>query len=332
VTRAATKLAWRDYIGMLGVRFCIGRMKYTIKPGLYAVGDPDPESPVFVSANYKLSFDCLRSACDGLGAWILVLDTKGINVWCAAGKGAFGTEEIVRRIAVTALPKVVSHRTLIVPQLGAPGVAAHEVKKQSGFKVVYGPVRARDIRAFLDAGMKASEQMRRVRFSLVDRLAVIPVELVQWGAYFLLLMGCMFLLSGFNRNGYDITLPIADGSRAVILLLVAFLGGGVLVPLLLPVLPGRAFATKGAFVGVLLLLLADIRVGAPGVDGVGGILDVIAWWFIIPTATSFMAMNYTGTSTYTSLSGVKLEMRYAVPAQLIVGLVGLGLWVAARFL
>jgi len=66
------------------------RMSYAISPGLYAVGNPTKESDVFVSANYKLSFDVLRRELKGFNAWILVLDTKGINVWCAAGKGTFG--------------------------------------------------------------------------------------------------------------------------------------------------------------------------------------------------------------------------------------------------
>jgi CO dehydrogenase/acetyl-CoA synthase gamma subunit (corrinoid Fe-S protein) len=73
----------------------------------------------------------------------LILDTKGINVWCAAGKGTFGTDELVSRISKTGLSKIILHRKLVLPQLGAPGVSAHEVTKQTGFSVVYGPVRRR---------------------------------------------------------------------------------------------------------------------------------------------------------------------------------------------
>lgn len=123
-------------------------MHYQVPPGLYAVGNPDPAAPVLVSANYKLSFDRLRRELNGFNLWILVVDTKGINVWCAAGKGTFGTGELVRRIEQTRLSQVVTGRTLILPQLAAPGVAAHEVLQRSGFKVVYGPVRAADLRSF----------------------------------------------------------------------------------------------------------------------------------------------------------------------------------------
>jgi CO dehydrogenase/acetyl-CoA synthase gamma subunit (corrinoid Fe-S protein) len=89
-----------------------------------------------------MTFDRLRSTLSGLDAWVIVLDTKGINVWCAAGKGTFGTTELINRIKKVRLSEIVSHRTIILPQLGAPGVAAHEVQKKYRFKSVYGPVRA----------------------------------------------------------------------------------------------------------------------------------------------------------------------------------------------
>ncbi|HSV42795.1 MAG TPA: carbon monoxide dehydrogenase, partial [Methanomassiliicoccales archaeon] len=118
------------------------RMEHSVEPGLYALGNPGPTSHVFVSANYSLSFDALRSALKGLDCHILVLDTKGINVWCAAGKNTFGTDELVSKVQSTNLGDIVTNRTLILPQLGAPGVSAHEVKKRTGFQVEYGPVRA----------------------------------------------------------------------------------------------------------------------------------------------------------------------------------------------
>lgn len=137
--QVSTVLYWADRLGHWKARWGIGRMKYVVEPGLYAIGNPDGNSPVFVSANYKMSFDRLRSQLDGRDGWILVLDTKGINVWCAAGKGTFGTDELVKRIEAVKLDRIVNHRTLIVPQLGATGVSAHEVKQQSDFRVVYGP-------------------------------------------------------------------------------------------------------------------------------------------------------------------------------------------------
>lgn len=328
VLQVATRLGWRDRFGAVSVRLGLRRMSYAVEPGLYAVGTPKAASPVFVSANYKLSFDYLRKELGGIDGWILVLDTKGINVWCAAGKGTFGTEEVIGRVAAVGLGEVVSHRQLILPQLGAPGVAAHEVRKRSGFRVIYGPVRAGDIVAFMAAGERATVEMRRVHFHLADRLAVVPLELVGWGRFALPIAAGFFLLAGFSRAGY--ALPGLAGGREALLVLIAYAGGAALAPTLLPWLPGRALSFKGAVLGVLLALLLAVTGVIPG-GGVAGGLEIAAWLLLMPSIAAFMAMNYTGATTYTSLSGVLKEMKYAVPVEIAGAVIGLGLWLAARF-
>ena len=326
----STSLDRADKLGAMRVRLGILRMNYAIPPALYAVGSPSPESPVFVSANYKLSFDALRRELHGMDAWVLVLDTHGINVWCAAGKGTFGTDEIVARINATRLAEVVSHRSVILPQLGGPGTAAHEVKKQTSFKVVFGPVRAADIPAFMEAGKKATPEMRRARFPFRDRIVLVPVELVEYGKHVIPIGALLFLLSGLGRDGYSSARAVMHGSRAVTMLVIAWIGGCVLPPALLPWLPGRAFAAKGAVVG-FVLAGATLFLGlAPHSATLTGV-ELAAWMLLVPATTAFIAMNFTGASTYTSLSGVRREMRFAVPAQVAATVIGLILWVAARF-
>ena len=330
VPQVTTDLTARDRWGTVRVRLNIARMDYRVAPGLYGAGSPTSGSPVFVSANYKLSFDALRRELRGLDGWILVLDTKGINVWCAAGKGTFGTEELVRRIAATRLGEIVTHRKLIVPQLGAPGVAAHDVRRRAGFKVIYGPVRARDIPAFLEAGNVATPDMRRVTFPWFDRLAVVPVELLQWGRYTFLAMAAFTLLAGLGPGGYSVQHAIGGGVRAVLFLLAGYLSGGLLSPLLLPWLPGRAFAEKGAWMGGIVALIA-LSTGGLVPRGAGGILETVAWSLLIVAISSFMAMNFTGASTYTSLSGVRREMMVSVPLQVSAAAVGAVLWIVQLF-
>jgi len=126
IPTVSTTLSLKDYFGAFKVRWGIGRMNYKIEPGLYAIGKPDGNSPVLVSANYKLTFDVLRKNLVGLDCRLLILDTKGVNVWCAAGKGTFGTDELVNRIQATGLSEVVTHKRLILPQLGASGVNGNE--------------------------------------------------------------------------------------------------------------------------------------------------------------------------------------------------------------
>lgn len=330
VPRVRTSLRMPDRLGTWKARWAIGRMSYSIAPGLYAVGAPTDESHVMVTSNYKMSFDHLRSQLTGINAWILVLDTKGINVWCAAGKGTFGTDEIVLRAATTKLAEVVSHRRLIVPQLGAPGVAAHQVKELSGFRVVYGPVRAADLPAFLEADMKAKPDMRRVRFPMQDRLAVAPVELMIAGKSTLLIAACIFLLAGLGSDGFDWSRVTTVGLRSVALFLATCIGSMVLAPALLPWLPGRAFAAKGAWLGLLILL------GWAGYFYHQSAMfeswfAIAAWCLLIPAVASFLTMNFTGASTYTSLSGVRLEVRMAAPIQATCAILGSILWLVGRF-
>jgi len=309
-----TKLGRQDILGKVKVRFGIGRMSYKIKPGLYAVGNPGPGSPVLVSANYKLSFDTLRSKLAGLDAWILVLDTKGINVWCAAGKGTFGTEELVYRIEDSGLSRVVSHRTVILPQLGAPGVAAHEVARQTRFKVIYGPVRAADINNFLTAGMKATPEMRLVKFGLKDRFVLTALELANPFKYLVVATAVLWILSllGLHLFSWKGWYPYLG----------AILIGAFLVPVLLPWIPGRAFAWKGWLLGILWAAWANIHHGLVPLTP-SSWQPALVYFLLLPAISAFLAMGFTGSSTYTSLSGVLKEMRYAVPAILASASIGI---------
>lgn len=302
VPAVSTKLHFKDILGACKVRWGIGRMKYKINPGLYAIGKPDHTSPVLVSANYKLTFDALRKELSGLDCWILILDTKGINVWCAAGKGTFGTDELVRRISETGLSEIVSHRKLILPQLGASGVSAHEVTKQTGFSVVYGPVRAKDIKTFIDSGFKASEEMRTVKFTMWNRLVLTPIELVTAAKFSLTIFGILFLINLFAARPFGLADFIAYTGAVVT--------GTFITPLLLPLIPGRAFAWKGWLSG-LLWTLGFIFVKGWFVPEV--LLLAIGYLLVLPSVSAYFAMNFTGSSTYTSFSGVIKEMKTAVP-------------------
>lgn len=329
--QVSSTLVWNDRWGSIKARWGVGRMEYKIDPGLYALGMPDDKSLVFVSANYKMSFDLLRQALAGRSGWILVLDTQGINVWCAAGKGTFGTEELVRRIESSSLKNIVSHRKLILPQLGAPGVAAHRVKKISGFNVQYGPIRAEDLPAYLDAGFKATIQMRMKTFSLKERTVLIPIELVEAMKAFLLIAAAFFIISGIGGPLGFLANAMNFGLFAVLALLCAVIGGAVLNPLLLPYLPGRAFSIKGFSIGIvialMLLYLRDINLSLwPGK------VEAMAWLLIIPAMAGYLAMNFTGCSTYTSLSGVKREMRWALPLEIACGAAGIVMWIGAIFI
>jgi hypothetical protein len=277
---------------------------------------------VLVSANYKLSFDKLRKELTGMDAWILVLDTKGINVWCAAGKGTFGTDELVKRITDVKLDRIVSQKKLILPQLGAPGVAAHVVTKKTGFKVFYGPVLAKDIRQYIQAGNKATPQMRAVRFPLRERLVLTPVEIM--GVYKPVLILTLFLLI-LNLFGFDI-FPVKD----LLPYIGAILVGAFLVPVLLPWIPVRAFALKGFLLGIIYAFVLNLSSGYI-LSHDPNWKQALVYFLTLPALSSFLAMVYTGSSTYTSLSGVVREMKFAVPSIIVSATLGFGFMILKLF-
>jgi hypothetical protein len=331
VPQAGTQLEPADSWGTFKARWGVGRMDYKVEPGLYAVGRPTADSPVLVTANYKMSFDGLRREMTGRHAWLLVLDTDGINVWCAAGKGTFGTAELTARIEASGLTRVVSHREIIVPQLGAPGVAAHAVKKQSGFTVKYGPILAADLPAFLDAGGEASPGMRRRRFPFRERLVLVPMEMVGALKWVLLAVPLLFLLGGLGGpQGYWAD-ALHYGFFAGLAFVTGILAGTALMPVLLPVLPGRAFAIKGLMAGLIAAgpLLWWRASAWPPPWSIGELVGLL---MILLAIASYYGMNFTGSSTYTSLSGVKKEMRWAVPLQIAGGAAGFIIWLLARVL
>jgi acetyl-CoA decarbonylase/synthase complex subunit gamma len=277
-----------------------------------------------------MSFDRLREALPGRDAWILVLDTRGINVWCAAGKGTFGTAELVTRLESTGLARIISHRDLILPPLGGSGIAAHEVKRLSGFSVIYGPIRARDLPAFLDGGLKATTEMRRKTFTIWERIVLIPVELVAALKWALILTAVVSLLGGLLGSQGFLANVRNHGAVAALVSFMAVVAGAVLTPLLLPWLPGRAFSLKGLSLGLAAAAVL-IAVRMDKMMGLADRIELLGWIVLMPAMAAYLAMNFTGASTYTSLSGVKKEMRWAIPLVIAGFVAGLGLWVGSRF-
>ena len=317
----------RDSLGALRVRFSIGRNRYRVKPGLYRLGHPGKDSVVLVSANYKLSFDVLRKSLKGLDAWILVLETFGINVWCAAGKGSFGSDELIRQVKESQLNIYVSHKRLIVPQLGAPGISAHKVKEASGFSVKFGPVRAEDIKDYISAGYKKDEISRTVQFNIRDRFILTAVEMANSVRYLIFVIIFFALLSGIHSEGYSFELMWKEGLKAGLFLLIAYLSGAFLAPLLLPFLPFRHFGGKGLVIGLLVFGLIALfgKFSLP-------LLELLGWFLISGAISSYLTMNFTGASTYTSLSGVRKEMGIFVPIQIAFAFAGLALLIISKLI
>jgi hypothetical protein len=326
VPRVSTILSRHDHLGTIGARTGFYRNNYKVTPGLYCTGEPDKNSPVLVTANYKLSFDALRKELVSQSSWILVVDTRGINVWCAGGKGTFSAEEVAYQVKRTELEKIVEHRQLILPQLCANGVALHQLKKLCGFRGTFGPIKAADLVKYLQTNT-VSEKMRSVTFNMGERATLIPLEIcILWKQFFLITL-LFFILSGFSKDFFSLDLALSRGTALTMGTLLGLFSGAVLTPLFLPWIPARAFWIKGTISGGVLAIFYFILKPATI-----SAIDSVAIIFWIVSCSSYLAMNFTGSTVYTSLSGVEKEMRKGLFFQIALAFFALLLWLISAFI
>jgi hypothetical protein len=316
--RTDSRITWANRWDHLLARIGYRRSRHRVEPGLYVLGEPDEKASVFVTANYTLSFDALREQLGGTDGYILVLDTRGVNVWCAAGKGTFSTAALVSAIQVTRLKDRVSHRRVIVPQLAAVGVAGWRVKKESGIRVDFGPIRAEDIPRYLASG-EVTAEMRQVRFLLRDRLVLTPVELTNYSIPTAIAATALYLLAG---------------PMAAVAALTTVLAGVFLVPVLLPLLPTPNFSVKGFVLGLTVStpFAFTAWMAAPG-GMITGTAAALAYPLLMAPTVALLSLNFTGSTTFTSQSGVRNEIaHYTRPmaASAAAGLLALALYVVLR--
>jgi len=139
------------------------------RTGLIKIGNPDRESPVLLTCNYNLTVERVKRALKGIDAYLLVANSRGINVWCGAAGGHFSHHDVISVLKTSGIEKLVDHRTVVLPQLAATGIEAKAVQERSGWRIVWGPVYAKDIPDFLQNGFEKVPSMREVNFSWQQR-------------------------------------------------------------------------------------------------------------------------------------------------------------------
>lgn len=158
---------------------------FPTRTGLHVVGNPGPNAPVFLTSNFDLTVRRVLRALEGLDCYLLVANSKGINVWCAAGGGILNAHSVVSVLKTSNIAEKVDHRTLILPQLSAPGVDVQRIKRQTGWHCRFGPVYAENIPDYVAANFAKTPAMRQAKFSLGTRLEMA----VMWAAPMSLLAG-----------------------------------------------------------------------------------------------------------------------------------------------
>jgi acetyl-CoA decarbonylase/synthase complex subunit gamma len=210
---------------------------------------------------------------------------------------------------------------MILPILGAPGVAAHEVNRRTGFSISYGMIRAADLPEYLDNGMVTTPKMRELTFSLYDRLVLVPVEIVHARTSLVLIGGIIYLAATLMGGGSS------AGFAALFAYLGAALIGLAIAPILLPWIPGRSFALKGALLGLIWGIFFFLLAGGKWSSSV-----TAAVFLALPAVSAFYTLNFTGCTNFTSRSGVKKEMRISIPVMGGALLVSALILVVGRFL
>jgi hypothetical protein len=310
ITYVDSKLSLKDKVHTVLARVNPNRTKFRIKPGLYAMGNPNEESEVLVTSNYKLTFDTLRRELEGVDCYILVLNTHGVNVWCAAGKGTFSSAELSYRVNKHNVKNVVRHKRLILPQLGASTMNMVDVRKHCKMNIVYGPVRASDIKNFLLNNLECSREERNVTFNLVDRLVLIPVDFIsnfKWVLYAFILS----LLFNMVTHGFDQSVIMMSATHSIPYLM-ALVFATVIFPILLPIIPFKAFSLKGMVLSIPLVVYLSINSELLLMSDI--LASVVVQLILIASLVTFLSLNFTGTTNFTSFSGVKIETKYQLNA------------------
>ena len=155
--------------------------------------------------------------------------------------------------------------------------------------------------------------MRRVRFSVIDRAKLVPMEAIPALKVVGLFLLTAAVLFGIGRTGIMYSQALTGVIPLIIAGLTALVTGSILTPLLLPLIPFRAFSLKGFVTGLI---------GAIGVVSLSpncrSTPFLIAFCLIsVPAFSSYLSFLFTGSSTYTSPSGVKSELKTAWPLYMV---------------
>lgn len=308
-TRVGPQWTFADARGAARCRLTRFALHYNVSPGLYALGRPGRDAPVVVTGNYKLTFDILRRDLSGADCWILVLETNGMSVWCAAAQGSFGAEELSTRVARTRLADVVAHRVLTLPRLASESVRASDVLAQTGFQVRFGPVQSRCLPQYLKTA-EVTPEMEKVDFALRDRLVLVPMEMGKALKQFLVFAFAALIYAGLAPGGVDVQKALLGAWPLLVLGLGSVLAGSVLVPALLPWIPFRPFTVKGWLLGAVVT--GALLHGAGLARGMDPLLLASCWCFF-PGAAGYLAFRFAGATTYAGPADARRELRLFLP-------------------
>jgi ubiquinone/menaquinone biosynthesis C-methylase UbiE len=229
----------------------------SVAPGVYSLGRPDRHSPVLLTGNFLASVEAVRAGMTGLAAYVVVEDTGGWNVWCAADAGRFNGAKAAALLELSGLSEAVEHRQIVVPRLG--GRVRSQLEALAGWNVVVGPLEARDLSRFLSAGLGPEMHSLDRLYRLPERIRVAVLTLVQLPLF-------LFPLRWLPRRA---GVPAWRFSLAA----------GCLLPIAHYRLPGRTGVAKGTYLGIAAALAGTLtrRVRPTGALAMIATAPLVGW-------------------------------------------------------
>ena len=123
-----------------------------VEPKVYPVGEPDENSPVFVTTNFSLTYFIVSGEIENSGksAWLLVPECEGMSVLTAWAAGKFSGSSIAKFAKEIELENQVKTREIIIPGYVAQ-ISGELEESMPGWKVLVGPQEAADIESYVKA-------------------------------------------------------------------------------------------------------------------------------------------------------------------------------------
>ncbi len=297
-----------DYFKVLISWILSYRRTFSIEPGLYFTGkEYDMNTPMIVTCNYHMTVFLVWRKMRRIPVRVLVIDTKGINVWCSAGKGQFNAQEILKQLAK--YPKEIltneAKLQLILPKLSLSGVKLSDLRPYD-IDPIIGPIYLEELPAFLTKRPFKNSIDSHYKFDLRDRLFTLIPTFIQFTVY--LGIGAIVLLAihlWLNTGIWWQVIPIGLTITTIYILM-------------FPWLPTKSFAKKGIS---LFFILSALFVAILNHYGIHRVLDWVFYVSFTVGASLFFSLYYTGNSGVSNYSEVRRETIIYLPISVFILLI-----------
>ena len=273
----------------------------SIEPGIYQSGNPNSKSPILITSNYDYTYIRLMKKIQKIDAWVLCIDSNGINVWCGARGDNFGNKQLIEAVKATDIEEKTEHRKAILPQLSAGGVAIPKLINYTPnfpLKLYFGPIWAKDVPEYLEKKYKVKPKyMKNIKFSLLHRMQagithltflyrkifLIPTLILFLGLIILQMFDKMWFIGEFwlyiaiTNLLMSITFPIFNFTRK--------------------------FIVKGALIGVLNVIVLSIITYILHNSILFMLLNIVLFFWL----AFFSTMSFSGYTFETSPKEIGIE-------------------------